>query len=222
LPLGKQLYDAIIIELCVNEPIICCAALYCMKAKFGFPHKDTSWLLGLIAIRAPLARVKALTGTKPKGRTRDTKGFELAGSGYTLLGWEKCEPILPKLISKKLKTSVAYLWDEDTSGWFGYSIFKDGVEVEVFQFGANYVDELGEFAEELGEALPSDDQRKKGWDIFVSRDGEDFQFRSKLTKVTEKDVRKRLRFVDMRFRALRIPIPRDFPEEQEVFSFPEN
>lgn len=161
-----------------------------------------------------------MTSTKPKERTRDTQGFQLDGSDFTLLGWEKCEPDFAKHLSKKLKTTAAYLWDEDTSGWFGYSIFKDGVEVEVFQYGANYEEEFGEFAEELGEALPSPAKRKKGWDVFVSKGGEDFQFRSKLTKTTEKEICKRLGFVDARFKALGIPIPRDFPEDQEVFSFP--
>lgn len=192
-----------------------------MKPEPGFPHKDISWLIGLIAVRAPLASVKALTSTKPKERTRDTQGFQLDGSDYTLLGWEKCEPDFAKQISKRLMTTVAYLWDEDTSGWFGYAVFKDGVELEAFQYGANYEDELEDFAEELGEALPSPDERKAGWDVFVSKDGEDFQFRSTLAKAAENEVCKRLGFVDMRFKALGIPIPRDFPEKQEGFSFPE-
>jgi hypothetical protein len=193
-----------------------------MKSRPGFPHKDISWLVGLIAIRAPLSTIRRLSSSTPKARTRDTTGFQLADSKFTLLGWQKCEPDFAKQISKKLKTMVVYLWDEDTSGWFGYSVFENGAEVEAFQYGANYEDELGEFAEELGEALPTPAKRKKGWDLFVSKDGEDFQFRSKLVKVTEKELRKRLQFVDARFNKLGVPIPRDFPKEQEAFSFPQN
>lgn len=193
-----------------------------MKDRPGFPHKDISWLIGLIAVRAPIEKVKALTSAKPKERTRDARGFQPSGSDYTLFGWEKCEPDFAKRLSKKLKTTVVYLWDEDTSGWFGYSVFKDGAEIEAYQFGANYEDELGEFAEELGDVLPSPANRKKGWDVFVSKKGEDFQFRSKLTKASEKEVCKRLGFVDARFKALGIPIPRNFPKDQEVFPFPQN
>lgn len=145
-----------------------------MKSQSGFPHKDISWLFGLIAVRAPLADIKALATTKPKERTRDSHAFQLEGSDFSLLSWEKCEPEFSKWLSKKLKTTVAYLWDEDTSGWFGYSVFKNGAEVEAFQFGANYEDELGEFAEELGESTPTAKKRQKGWDVFVVEDGEDF------------------------------------------------
>jgi len=191
-----------------------------MKSQPGFPHKDVSWLFGLIAVRAPLAGLKALAGTKPKQPTRDTHALQLKGSDYTLLTWEKCEPEFSKWLSKKLKTTVAYLWDEDTSGWFGYSIFKDGAEQEAFQFGANYEDELGEFAEELGDAMPTRAKRAKGWDLFVTEEGEDFQFRSKLVKVTKKDLVKRLTFVDARFKKVGIPIPNDFPKKQEIISWP--
>ena len=144
----------------------------------------------------------------------------MEGSDFSLLSWQKCEPEFSKWLSKKLKTTVAYLWDEDTSGWFGYSIFKDGAEVEAFQLGANYEEELGEFAEEMGEAMPSPEKRAKGWDVFVNEDGEDFQFRSKLVKVTKKDLLMGLKFVDARFKAVGIPIPRDFPKKQEVISWP--
>jgi len=191
-----------------------------MKSKPGFPHKDISWLFGLIAVRAPLAEVKALAAAKPKERTRESHAFQMDDSDYSLLSWDKCEPEFSKWFSKKLKTTVAYLWDEDTSGWFGYSIFKDGAEVEVFQYGANYEDELGEFAEELGESMPTLKKRQKGWDVFVTENGEDFQFRSKLVKVQKKDLLKGLSFVDTRFKTLGIPIPRDFPKDQEVISWP--
>src|SRR5689334_19044197 len=106
-----------------------------MKTRPGFPHKDISWLCGLIAIAAPMTRIRSLTSAKPNARTRDTEGFQLDGSDFTLLAWEKCEPDFAQQLSKKLKTTAAYLWDEDTSGWTGYSIFKDGVEVEAFQHG---------------------------------------------------------------------------------------
>ena len=190
-----------------------------MKSQPGFPHKDISWLFGLIAVRAPLTDIKALATTKPNERTRDSHAFQLDGSDFSLLSWEKCEPEFSKWLSKKLKTTVAYLWDEDTSGWFGYSIFKNGAEVEAFQFGANYEDELGEFAEELGESM-SPKKRQEGWDVFVVEDGEDFQFRSKLVKVTKKDLLKGLTFVDSRFKTLGIPIPRNFPKDQAVISWP--
>jgi|SRR6266850_3598920 len=191
-----------------------------MKTRPGFPHKDISWLFGLIAIEAPLASIKALASRKPNTRTRDTQGFELDGSGYTLLAWEKCEPDFAQQLSKKLRTTAAYLWDEDTSGWFGYSIFKDGAEIEAFQYGMNYADELDEFAEELGDALPTPAKRKKGWDVSVAKEGDDFQFRSKLIKPAGKELCKGLKFVDERFKALGIPIPKTFPEEQEPLSFP--
>jgi len=191
-----------------------------MKTRPGFPHKDISWLCGLIAIRAPLANIKTLTSRKPSARRRETQGFELEGTGFTLLAWEKCEPDFAQQLSKKFKTTAAYLWDEDTSGWFGYSIFKDGTELEAFQCGANCDEELAEFAEELGDAMPAHAKRKKGWDVAVSHDGEDFQFRSKLAKAAGKELSKGLGFVDARFKALGIPIPKNFPEEQEPLSFP--
>lgn len=167
-----------------------------------------------------MADIKALAPTKSKERTRDSHACQMDGSDFSLLSWEKCEPEFPNWLSKKLKTTVAYLWDEDTSGWFGYSVFKDGAEVESFQFGANYEDELGEFAEELGESAPTLEKRQKGWDTFVSENGEDFQFRSTLVKATKADLLKGLGFVDTRFKALGIPIPRDFPKDQEVISWP--
>lgn len=183
------------------------------KAAPGFPHKDTSWLFGLIAVRAPLVRVKALAPIKAKGEMRDSRAFQTASSDYTMLSWDKCEPDLSKWLSRKLKTTVAYIWDEDTSGWFGYSIFENGTEVEAFQFGANYEDDLGE-------SMPSRKKRQNGWDTFVSERGEDFQFRSRLVKATKKDLLEGLTFVDRRFKALDIPIPRDFPRAQEAISWP--
>jgi hypothetical protein len=183
------------------------------KPQPGFPHRDTSWLFGLIAVRAPIAKVRALAATKVEDRTRESHAFQIGGSDYSVLSWDKCEPELAQRLSKKLKTTVAYLWDEDTSGWFAYSIFKDGAEVEAFQYGANYEDELGE-------AMPTREERQKGWDLFVSEGGEDFQFRSRLVKVTKKDLLQGLAFVDARFKALGISIPRDFPKHQEVISWP--
>jgi len=179
----------------------------------GFPHKDTSWLFGLIAVQAPLAKIAALAAMPAKGPVRESHAFQSANSEYTMLSWDKCEPGLSKSLSKKLRTTVAYLWDEDTSGWFGYSVFRNGAELEVFQFGANY-------EEELGDAMPSRENRQKGWDAFVSENGEDFQFRSKLMKATKKDLLQGLSFVDKRFKSLGIPIPRDFPKNQEVISWP--
>lgn len=190
-----------------------------MKATPGFPHKDISWLFGLIAVRAPISDVRKVAGEQTKGTRLDSHAFELDGGGYTLLSWDKCEPELAKWLSNRLMTTVAYLWDEDTSGWFGYSVFKEGAELEVFQFGANYEDELQEFAEELGDDMPTQDKRKEGWDAFVSHDGEDIQFRSTLTKATDEELLKGLKFVDARFKAIGIPVPRDFPKDQEVISF---
>ncbi len=190
------------------------------KAQGGFPHKDTSWLFGLIAVRAPLAKVKALAPARGAGEMRESHAFQTAALDYTMLSWDKCEPDLSKWLSERLRTTVAYLWDEDTSGWFGYVIFKDGTEMEAFQFGANYEDELGELAEELGESKPSLNKRQKGWDTLVSEGGEDFQFRSRLVKATKKDLLEGLAFVDRRFKSLAIPIPREFPKTQEVISWP--
>ena len=119
-----------------------------------------------------MIKIKALAKTKSKQRNSESHAFQLEDSDYSMLSWQKCEPDLSKWLSKKLKTTVAYLWDEDTSGWFGYSIFEDGTEVEVFQFGANYEDELGEFAEEMGESMPTIEDRQKGWDTFVSEKGQ--------------------------------------------------
>src|SRR5262245_61634028 len=102
------------------------------RAQPGFPHKDTSWLLGLIAVRAPLIKVRQLAAAQSKPNTRQSYAFQIGDD--TLLSWVKCEPDLAKWLSKKLKTTAAYVWDEDTSGWFGYSIFKGGTEMEVFQF----------------------------------------------------------------------------------------
>lgn len=190
------------------------------KAEPGFPHKDTSWLFGLIAVRAPLAKVKALAPANTKGEVRESHAFQIANSDYTVLSWGPCEPDLSKRLSKKLKTTVAYVWDEDTSGWFGYSIFQEGSEVEAFQFGANYEDELDDFAKELGGAVPTPKKRQKGWDAFVSERGEDFQFRSKLVKATKKDLLQGFGFVDARFKSLGIGIPRHFPRDQQVISWP--
>jgi hypothetical protein len=191
-----------------------------LKPQPGFPHKDISWLFGLIAVRAPLAKIKALATPAAQGETRESHAFQADSSDYSVLSWDKCEPELSKWLSKRLKTTVAYLWDEDTSGWFGYSVFKNGTEVEVFQFGANYEDELGGLAEELGESVTTLKKRQKGWDVFATQDGEDFQFRSKLVKVPKKDLLKGLTFVDTRFKTLGIPIPRQFPKDQEVISWP--
>ena len=191
-----------------------------MKTPPGFPHKDISWLFGLIAIQAPLAGIKALAKPKPGPRTRDTEGFQLKHSNFTLLAWEKCEPAFAQQLSKKLKTTAAYLWDEDTSGWFGYSIFKNGAEIEAFQYGMNYTDEVEEFAEELGDALPTPAKRKKGWDVAVTKNGDDYQFRSKLIKPVGKELCRGLKFVDERFKALGIPIPKTFPDKQEPLHFP--
>ena len=187
-----------------------------MKIPPGFPHKDISWLYGLIAIQAPLASLQALTSPKPSARSRGTQGFQLDGSDYTMLAWEKCEPEFAQQLSKELETTAAYLWDEDTSGWFGYSIFKNGTELEVFEFGVN----SDEF--ELGESSPVRAKRKKGWDVAVSKDGEDFQFRSKLVKPAGKDLCNGLGFVDTRFKALGISIPKEknFPNQQEPLFFP--
>ena len=189
-----------------------------MKSKPGFPHKDVSWLFGLIAVRSPLTDIKALSAAKPKQKTRECSAFQTKDSDFSLLSWEKCEPKFSQWLSKKLKTTVAYLWDEDTSGWFGYSIFSNGVEREAFQFGDNYEGELGEFAEELGDSMPTPEKKKEGWDVFATKDGVDFQFRSKVTTVKETDLLKGLAFVDSRFKALGISIPKDFPKKQEVIS----
>ncbi len=183
------------------------------KVEPGFPHRDTSWLFGLIAVRGSLAQVKRICDSADKGERRESHAFEINTSEYSMLSWDKCEPDLAKWFSRKLKTTVAYVWDEDTSGWFGYSIFRDGAEVEAFQFGANYEDELGEFASDVK-------KRRKGWDVFVGLNGEDFQFRSKLARVTQKDLLKGLAFVDDRFKRVGVPIPRDFPKHQEVISCP--
>jgi len=190
-----------------------------MKTPPGFPHKDLSWLGGLIAIRAPLADVKTLISNTPKQRIRETRGFQLTGSDFTLLWWEKCEPDFAKHLSQAMQTMVAYLWDEDTSGWFGYSIFQDGMEKEVFEFGMNYDDEFEELAEELGEDMPTPEKRGAGWDVFVSEEGQDYQFRSTLTTETEAEISHGLEFVDTRFQALGVPIPPDFPKDQELFAF---
>lgn len=181
--------------------------------KPGFPHRDTSWLFGLIAVRASLAQVKGICDSANKGERRESHAFELNSSEYSILSWGKCEPDFSEWLSRKLKTTVAYVWDEDTSGWFGYSIFIDGAEMEAFQFGANYEDELGESGPELK-------KRRKGWDAFASQNGEDFQFRSKLARVTQEDLFKGLAFVDERFKRVGIPIPQDFPKQQEVISCP--
>jgi hypothetical protein len=190
-----------------------------MKLPPGFPHKDTSWLFGLIAVRAPLAKVKALADKARRGM-RESHAFQTANSDYTVLSWDKCEPDLSEWLSKKLKTTVAYIWDEDTSGWFGYSIFKNRAEVEAFQFGANYEDELGEFAEEVGESTPRRKNSQKGWDTFVREGAGDFQFRSKLVEAMKEELLEGLAFVDTRFKSLGIPIPREFPKKQEVISWP--
>lgn len=191
-----------------------------MKTPPGFPHKDLSWLGGLIAIRAPLKDVKSLISVTPKQRIRDTQGFQSAGSDFTLLWWEKFEPDFAKHLSQVMQTMVAYLWDEDTSGWFGYSIFQDGMEKEVYEFGMNYDDEFEELAEELGEDMPSPEKRGEGWDVFVSEEGQDYQFRSTLTtSETEAEISQGLEFVNTRFQVLGIPIPRHFPKEQELFTF---
>jgi hypothetical protein len=198
-----------------------------MKSQPGFPHKDISWLAGLIAVRAPLAHIKALATTKSRKKTQESGAFQLKSSDFSLLFWKKCEPELSKWLSNKLKTTVVYLWFEDTSDWVGYSIFEDGAEVEVFQFGPNYQEELAEFAEEMGNFAPKLKERQKGWDVFVTEDGEDFQFRSKLVKIAKPDLLSSrakshtgLTFVDTRFKALGVPIPRDFPEAQQVISWP--
>lgn len=191
-----------------------------MKAKPGFPHRDVSWLFGLIAVRASLADVKALTTANPKQKAGECHAFEIKDSDFCFLSWNKCEPNFAQWLSKKLKTTVAYLWDEDTSGWFGYSIFSKGVEAEAFQFGANYEDELGEFAEELGDSMPTPEKRKEGWDVFATKGGEDFQFRSTVGTANENDLIKGLSFVDNRFKALGISIPKSFPKKQEVILVP--
>jgi len=191
-----------------------------MKARPGFPHEDTSWLFGLIAVHAPIAEVRKVAGDQSKVAKRDSHAFELDGSDYTVLSWDKCKPELAQWLSKRLRTMVGYVWDEDTSGWFGYSVFKDGEELEVFQYGANFEDELEEFAEELGDDMPTQEMRSEGWDVFVCQEGEDFQFRSTLTQATEKELLRGLKFVDARFKAIGIPIPPDFPKDQEVISFP--
>ena len=164
--------------------------------------------------------IKALASRKATTRTRETQGFELDGSAYTMLAWEKCEPDFAQQLSKKLKTTAAYVWDEDTSGWFGYSIFKNGAEIEAFQYGMNYAEELEELAAEPGDALPTPAKRKKGWDVAVTQAGDDYQFRSKLIKPAGKDLCKGLKFVDERFKALGVPIPKTFPDEQEPLYFP--
>ena len=92
--------------------------------------------------------------------------------------------------------------------------------MEVFQFGANYEDELGEFADELGDSIPTLKMRQKDWDVFVSNDGTDFQFRSKLVKAAKRDLIQGLTFVDQRFKKLGISVPRNFPKKQEVISWP--
>jgi hypothetical protein len=186
-----------------------------MKPKPGFPHKDISWLGGLVAVRAKLADIKALATTKSK-KTRESDAFQVEGSDFSLLSWGREEPELSKWLSKKLKTTVVYLWFADTADWIGYSVFEDGAEVEAFHFGPNYEEELAEFAEEMGDSGPTLEKRQEGWDVFVTADGEDFQFRSKLAKVTKKDLLTRLAFVDTRFKALGVPIPRDFPETQPI------
>src|SRR5258705_11332747 len=103
-----------------------------MKTPPGFPHKDISWLHGLIAIQASMRSIKALASRKATTRTRETQGFELDGAGYTLLAWEKCEPDFAQQLSKKLKTTAAYLCDEYTSGWFGHSILNESAAIYAF------------------------------------------------------------------------------------------
>lgn len=169
-----------------------------------------------------MVHVRTLTSSKSDVRTRLTQGFALDGFDFTLVAWEKCEPDFAQQLSKQLNTTATYLWSEDTSGWTGYSIFKVGEELEAFQYGPSYEDELEEFPEELAEAPPTPTQPKKRWDVSATKSGEAFQFRSKLMKPAGKELYRGLGFIDARFKALSIPIPRNFPEEQEALSFPDD
>ncbi len=136
-----------------------------------------------------------------------------------MFSWDKCQPELAKWLSTKLDTTVAYFWDEDTSGWFGYSVFKRGEELECFQYGANYEDELEEFSDKPAENLPAVEAKRDEWDTFCSDEGIDYQFSSKLTKAADDDLKGGLEFVDKRFNAIGICVPETFPEKQEAIRF---
>ena len=192
-----------------------------MSTPPGFPHTDISWLYGLIAVRASLAEIERVSGVSDDVPKLDAHVRELSGDGFTLLTWTEGEPDLAQWLSRKLGTIAAYLWSEDTSGWFGHSVFESGDEIEAFRCGENYEEELGEFADELAEHFPSREEREDGWDVFFCHGGSDFQFRSTKVNVSEEQLLQGLRFIDERFRALGIPIPRKLGFGEETLTFPQ-
>src|SRR3954462_6670605 len=123
----------------------------------GFPHRDTSWLFGLVIVEAPLDALKAVANTvEVEGESHTMEG---GGGKATLLTWQSCEPDLARQLSKGLGKRTAYVWSEDVSGWFGYGVFEKGKEVEAFEVGPTYEDELGEIGGEEAEVS------KKEWPI---------------------------------------------------------
>ena len=107
-------------------------------------------------------------------------------------------------LSKTLACDVLSYESESVSGWEEAVLFRDCEAVEEFSWGLNYDEEFEDLAEELGEGMPSAEERYAKWDARADVEREHYTdqylFRSALRTVDEQDLARGEAFVDDFFR----------------------
>jgi hypothetical protein len=134
--------------------------------------------------------IKNVLGT-PDSETRDwIIVYQLAGHPWTIFATDgsQIEPLSKSLSSE---ADVIFIWNSDFNGWSGCDLYRGGQEVEAVHWGPE--------GDGLGEDGNASLWHARGT-VAHSIEGETYndlyQFRSKMRKVTEADLKKGEAFVD--------------------------
>ncbi|MEL7246088.1 MAG: hypothetical protein AAGM40_27705 [Cyanobacteria bacterium J06573_2] len=181
-----------------------------IENKRGFDLDDYPGSFGYILIKAGIDEVSS-TVAKLKSTTvvkylytnfseRSDYGYlvwQYFGHDWTMFEYGVCQPKLPQKISKILKTDSIYYEYEDTSGWEGYSFFRNGVEIEGYSFGLDYFEEMAESAEYAEEEFDLQSQ----YDSYIKDENRDylFSFRSSIRNASDDEIKNENKFLNRFF-----------------------
>jgi hypothetical protein len=179
----------------------------------GFELNDYPTSFTVVLVKARVSEVsKALAEFMKTSVIQDVYiNFEQVNDASLTLVWQylghawsvfyldgACREDVPRTLSQNMKTDCIYFQYEDTSGWEGYELFRNGISLEAYSFGLDYREEMAEFLEDIEVEIPESSDNRMSWDINTTDDDDyhQFLFQSSLRSVSGDEIKNSQVFVN--------------------------